>query len=299
MSTTIQHLKSSAEKYAEGVLTRTLVPRLDILRVTEPTKLFPEIYRPLISLILQGKKQLLIGSEVVEYGVGQTFISSVELPVIGEVLKASPADPYLALRLTFDRSPIADLLRDTDSIIKPTETPCFAIDKAGNRLLDAWVRLLDLTEHPDEIPVMAPLLEREILFRLLHGSQGAVLRQVACMDSRFAPIREALIWIRKNFATAFRVEELAAGVNMSPSAFHRRFKATTAMSPLQYQKQIKMYEARRMLFLKPGDVAAVALAVGYESLSQFTREYSRMFGSPPARDIRGLRGGTLGISSLL
>ena len=282
-------LKEFVEDRAAGVLTTTGIPRVDILKVTEPTELFPEIYQPLVSLILQGEKRLLIGSEVMKYTAGQTFIASVALPVIGEIVHASAKAPYLAVRLTFDRAMIADLLLDDPGPAVLADTPGFCVSHASDRLIDAWLRMLRLMEQPDEIAVMAPLLEREILFRLLRGPQGAVLRQVASIDDRVSQIRNALIRLRKDYATAFHVDELAAAANMSPSAFQRRFKTSTGLSPIQYQKRIRLYEARGMLFARPGDVAAVALAVGYESLSQFTREYARMFGSPPARDVRNLR----------
>ncbi|WP_430255046.1 AraC family transcriptional regulator [Neorhizobium sp. DAR64872/K0K18] len=289
MSDAIRMLKEFVEERAAGVLTTTGIPRVDILKVTEPTELFPEIYQPLVSLILQGEKRLLIGSEVMNYTAGQTFIASVALPVIGEIVHASAKGPYLAVRLTFDRAMIADLLLDDPGPAVSSDTPSFCVSHASDRLIDAWFRMLSLMEQPDEIAVMAPLLEREILFRLLRGPQGAVLRQVASIDDRFSQIRNALIRMRKDFATTFHVDDLASAANMSPSAFQRRFKTSTGLSPIQYQKRIRLYEARGMLFARPGDVAAVALAVGYESLSQFTREYARMFGSPPARDVRNLR----------
>lgn len=289
MSDAIRMLKEFVEERAAGVLTTTGIPRVDILKVTEPTELFPEIYQPLVSLILQGEKRLLIGSEVISYTAGQTFIASVALPVIGEIVHASVKGPYLAVRLTFDRAMIADLLLDDPGPAVSADTPSFCVSHASDRLIDAWLRMLRLMEEPDEIAVMAPLLEREILFRLLRGPQGAVLRQVASIDDRFAQIRNALVRLRKDYATTFHVDDLASASNMSPSAFQRRFKTSTGLSPIQYQKRIRLYEARGMLFARPGDVAAVALAVGYESLSQFTREYARMFGSPPARDIRNLR----------
>lgn len=289
MSDAIRTIKSFAEDRAEGVLTQTGIPRVDILKVTEPTELFPEIYQPLVSLILQGEKRLLIGTQVLTYTAGQTFTASVELPVIGEVVEATTVDPYLAVRLTFDRAVIADLMREAPGPTKMPDTRSFSVNHASDSLLDAWSRMLRLMDQPEEIAVMAPLLEREILFRLLRGPQGAVLRQVAGIDHRFSQISHALIWIRSHYATAFQVADLADAANMSPSAFHRRFKASTGLSPLQYQKRIRLYEARSMLFAKPGDVATVALAVGYENLSQFTREYARMFGASPARDIRNLR----------
>ncbi|MFK0166982.1 AraC family transcriptional regulator N-terminal domain-containing protein [Rhizobium sp. NPDC090279] len=289
MSDALRSMKYFVEKHATGALTRTGIPRVDILKVTEPTELFPEVYQPLVSLILQGEKRLLIGNQVLNYATGYTFIGSVELPVVGEIVQASARVPYLAASLTFDRSVVADLLSLEPSPTKLPDTRSFCVNHASDRLIDAWLRMLHLMEQPDEIAVMAPLLEREILFRLLRGPQGAVLRQVAGINDRFSQIRNTLIWIRNEYATAFQVEDLACAANMSASAFQRRFKASTGLSPIQYQKQIRLYEARRMLFAKPGDVATVALAVGYESLSQFTREYARMFGYPPARDIRKLR----------
>ena len=289
MNNSIEKLKSLVEKRAKGVLTQTHIPRLDILRVCAPTELFPEIYQPLISLILQGSKRIVIGDQVVNYQAGQSFITSVELPVVGEVEEASPATPYLALRLSLDRALVTEILCKVDSPLSMSETRGFCIDYVSDDLADAWYRMVRLTDQPEDITLIAPLIEHEILYRMLRGPQGTVLRQIAGIDDRFFQIRSAITWIRQNYATAFRVEELAATVNMSPSAFHRRFKATVRLSPLQYQKQIRLYEARRMLFTESGGVTAVALSVGYESLSQFSREYSRLFGAPPARDIRTLR----------
>jgi AraC-like DNA-binding protein len=290
MSEVIRVIKSFVEKRAIGVLTRTGMPRVDILKVSAPTQLSPEVYQPLVSLILQGEKRLAIGSQALRYTAGHTFIASVDVPVIGEIVKASSAVPYLAVRLTFDRSVVADLLRDAQGLPEFFEARSFCVSQASEALMDAWLRMLLLMERPDEISVMAPLLEREILFRLLRGPQGAVLRQVASIDSRFSKIRTTLDWMKAHYATPLRVCDLADLANMSASSFHRSFKASTGMSPLQYQKHLRLYEARRRLFAQPGDVASVAFAVGYESLSQFTREYARMFGAPPARDVRSAKG---------
>ena len=279
-------IKSFVEQRATGVLTQTGMPRVDILKVCAPTQLAPEIYQPLVSLILQGEKRIAIGSDVLRYTAGHIFIASVDVPVIGEIVQASTAVPYLAVRLTFDRSVVADLLRAAQGLDAMPEARSFCVSQASEDLMDAWLRMLRLMERQDEIAVMAPLLEREILFRLLRGPQGAVLRQVASIDSRFSRLRKALDWIKANYSSALRVAHLADLAHMSPSSFHRGFKASTGMSPLQYQKHLRLYEARRRLFAEPGHVAGVALAVGYESLSQFTREYARMFGTPPARDVR-------------
>lgn len=290
MSEILQALKTFVARHASTVLNRTDIPRVDILRVTKPTKLFPEIYQPLVSLILQGEKSLMIGDQVLNYGAGHTFIASVDLPALGEIITATANAPYLAIRLTFDPAVVADLLRDAPEALQVSDRRSFCVDPASEALVDAWLRMVRLLEQPEEIGVMAPLLEREILFRLLRGPQGAVLRQVAGLDDRFSQIRRALIWIRENATSAFRIDDLAHIAKMSSSAFHRGFKASTGLSPLQYQKHLRLYEARSMLFAQPGNVASVAFAVGYESLSQFTREYTRMFGTPPARDIKALRG---------
>ncbi|MCJ8056805.1 AraC family transcriptional regulator [Shinella curvata] len=289
MSQTLENLKNFALERSTGAVTQTAVPRVDILNVREPTELFPEIYQPLVSLILQGRKRLSIGSEVLEYGPGDTFIASVELPVVGEVVQASPSAPYLALSLTFKSAAVAELMKDAGEQVEMNQTRTFNVYRASEDLLNAWTRLLHLADRPHEIGVMAPMLEREILFRLLLGPQGAILRQVASVDSRFSRIRAVLAWIRKNYTAPFRAEQLAKMAGMSVSAFHRAFKASVGLSALQYQKHIRLYEGRRMLFASPGNVSVVALTVGYQSLSQFTREYTRMFGIPPARDVKSLR----------
>lgn len=289
MNNPLETLKSLVEKRSKSVLTQTHIPRLDILRVSQPTELFPEIYQPLISLILQGSKKMVIGDQVVDYRAGQSFITSVEVPVIAEVVESSQTSPYLALRLSLNRALVTEILCEIESPLSLSETRGFCIDHVSDELADAWYRLVRLNDHPDDIDLIAPLIEREILYRMLRGPQGAVLRQIAGIDDRFFQVKHAITWIRKHYATAFRVEELAATANMSASAFHRRFKATVGLSPLQYQKQIRLYEARSLLFTEFGSVATVAFMVGYESLSQFSREYSRLFGAPPARDIRTLR----------
>ncbi|WP_235919528.1 AraC family transcriptional regulator [Aureimonas psammosilenae] len=274
------------------MLTSTLVRRLDILRVDEPTKLFPEVYQPLVSLILQGEKRLLIGEQILSYGEGHAFVASIDLPAMGEVVRASEAAPYLALRLRFDPAVVADLVRQVADQAPKPDARSFDVGPMSDRLIDAWLRLLRLADHPDEIAVMAPLLEREILFHFLRSPQGGLLQQIAGFDDRFARIRKAVTWLRANYAGSLRVENLAHLVGMGASAFHRSFKANTGLSPLQYQKHLRLYEARRLLLAERSDVASVAFAVGYESASQFTREYARMFGVPPARDSRQLRAKT-------
>ena len=289
MREALETLIAFVETKVEAVMTPTGLPRVDIFRVTRPTELLPEIYAPFVSLILRGEKRLLIGNRALKYGAGDTFISSVDLPAVGEVVEASASNPYLAVRLIFDPAITADLLRDVPGPAARPDTQSFRVDRASADLVDALLRMVRLMDRPYDIAVMAPLLEREILFRLLRGPQADVLLQVAGTGGRFPKIRNAVRWIRTNYASPFRIEGLAEMATMSQSAFHRGFKASTGLSPLQYQKHLRLYEARRLLLASPGDVASVAFAVGYESLSQFTREYARMFGAPPARDIKQFR----------
>lgn len=288
MKDKLRTLRELSLRHAADICTSTAIPRVDLFKVTRPSQLFPEIYQPFVSLILQGEKQLMIGSEVLGYRSGDTFVASVDLPATGEISEASVTSPYLAVRLTLDMPSLAELCCE---VVPPPLTEgqrVFGVYAAGDDLLDAWVRMLRLLDNPDEIPIMAPLLEREILFRLLRGSQAAVLFQVTEMEGPVSGVRRALNWIKMNYRRPFRVEDLAADANMSVSAFHRSFKASTGFSPLQYQKRFRLSEARRLLLTRRQNVASVAFEVGYESLSQFTREYARMFGSPPARDAKAV-----------
>ncbi len=290
MKTTLDALRESVQNLATDANAKDAIPRLDIYRVTQPLALPPEIHPPFISLILQGEKQLQIGSGVFRYTAGQAFISSVDLPTSGKIVVASDAIPYLAVRLTFDLAVIRALLHVLPAMREPPEKKGFAIEDMDEALLDAWLRMGRLLHHPDDIAVMAPLTEQEIIYRLLRGPQGALLRQAADTSSHFASIRTAVRWLKTHYATPVRIEQLAHMTNMCVSVFHRRFKAGTGLSPLQYQKHLRLYAARNQLFRQPGNVAAVASTVGYDSPTQFTREYARLFGFPPARDVREHRG---------
>ncbi|WP_324021664.1 helix-turn-helix domain-containing protein (plasmid) [Pantoea sp. JZ29] len=290
MTTALDALRESVQDWPVGANAHSAIPRLDIYRVTQPLTLPPEVYPPFISLILQGEKQLQIGSRLFRYSAGQAFISSVDLPASGKIVGASDAAPYLAVRLTFDLAVIRALLHVSPAVSEPPDGPGFAVEDADATLLDAWLRLVRLIHHPEDIAVMAPLTEREIVYRLLRGPQGALLRQAADTSSYFSSIRSAVSWLKTHYASPVRIEQLAHMTNMSISVFHRRFKASTGFSPLQYQKHLRLYAARNLLFRQPGNVAAVASTVGYDSLTQFTREYSRLFGIPPARDARDHRG---------
>lgn len=281
-------LREEMLAWAADDLTATAIPRVDLYRVSHPMALPPEIYLPFVSLILQGEKRLQVGDRAIRYSAGEMFTASFDLPATGEITVASEASPYLAVRLTIDFAAVNDLLHQMPVSHFPASQHGFVVNQVDDALADAWLRMVRLLAKPDEIRVMAPLVEREMLYRLLQGPQGGMLRQAAEVNGPFAKIRKALVWLRTHYASAFRIEELAAIAGMSLSAFHRGFRASTGLSPLQYQKHLRLYEARKRLALRPGNVAAVAADVGYESLTQFTREYARLFGDPPARSIRKL-----------
>jgi len=264
-----------------------VIPRLAIHVSGAPTGSLPGMYEPMICVVLQGAKQVMIGDRTLQYGAGDQLIASVDLPVTGCIVRASEARPYIVVSMTLDRDAAAALLSE----MPPRggePTVGFAVDPLTPRLLDGWGRLLGLLETPGDVPVLAPLLEREILYHILQGPQGGLLRQAAMSDSRLSQVRTAIGWIRTHFDKPLRVEALAEIAGMSPASFHRHFKAATAMSPLQYQKSLRLQEARRLL-IASADAARAAYSVGYESASQFSREYARMFGAPPARDAERMR----------
>ena len=277
-----------AEQAGEG-MTSTLIPRVDLFKVTRPSALPAEVYPPFISLIVQGEKTMRVGDRLLTYSAGQAFSASFDLPATGYIPAASEAEPYLAVRLTLDFTLLGDLLHQMPLSAEVPTAPAFAIGTVSEALLDAWLRMVRLSDRPEEIKVMAPLLEREILFRTLKGPQGESLRQAVDIQSHFSKLRAAIAFIRAHSASPLRIAELARLAGMSLSVFHRRFKASTGLTPLQYQKQLRLYEARSLLLYRPGNVAAVAAQVGYQSLTQFTREYARLFGKPPARDSKNLR----------
>nr|WP_246688892.1 AraC family transcriptional regulator [Mesorhizobium sp. WSM4310] len=277
----MQELIAIAGRHAHGRRTRTAIPRVTIGRSEVPTAPLPELCQPTVLFVLQGAKTVLIGDRTLRYGAGSYFVYAVETPATSQLIEASSAFPYMAIAFALDVGLIASLLIDHKPAVDGDN---FVTNRVDDELLDAWRRMLRLLDRPAEIPVLAPMLEREIAFRLLQGPQGAKLRQLARADGRLSQIRRATAWIRSHYNEPIDVTELAALAHMSNASFHRHFKAATAMSPIQYQKQVRLLEARHLLIAEPGSAARVAFAVGYESTSQFSREYARHFGLPPARD---------------
>ncbi|HEX4221671.1 MAG TPA: AraC family transcriptional regulator [Pseudonocardiaceae bacterium] len=266
---------------------RTPIDGLLLSRVTDTSPEY-SLTEPLLVVLAQGGKQLLLGEQVFEYRAGQFLIVTTNLPVTGHFIEA----PSLGLGLELRPAAIAPLLLETPIgrwQRATAEPPAIATGTASLELLDAAARLLRLLDHPTDAPVLAPLIEREILWRLLTGPQGDVLRQIGLADSGLSHVNRSITWIRENYAEPMRIAELARLTGMSESAFHRHFRAVTTMSPLQFQKRIRLQQARSLLVARPGDVAGVGHAVGYDSPTQFNREYRRMFGTPPGRDAARLR----------
>lgn len=257
---------------------------------TSPTQPVNGVYEPAFVLVAQGAKRTVLGEKVFEYGAGQYLVVSVDLPIVGQVIRASADEPYLAFAITLNPAAIAALLLEVAAGDRGAVEPSgLAVSEASTDLLDPIARLLRLIDRPDDVAVLGPMLQREILWRLLGSEQGAMVRQIGLADSRLSQISRAIQWIRAHYAETLRIEGLAQVASMSTSTFHRHFRAVAAMSPLQYQKQIRLQEARARLITDAKDVAAVGFDVGYDSPSQFSREYSRLFGVPPGKDMKRLR----------
>lgn len=269
----------------------TAIPSLFFIHHTKVTEPVYRVYKPSLCFLAQGMKEILLAQERFEYGPADYLISSMNLPVIGQIIKASPDAPYLSFKLEFTQNQILEVLKDSDIPILPHENTKRAmfVGQIELSILDAILRLARLLDHPKDIPFLAPIYTREILYRLLQGSYGVALAQIAMEGSSTYRIREAIEQIIHNCDKPLRIEELAEIASMSISSFHRHFKEVTAMSPIQFQKQLRLQEARRLLLSESADAADVAFRVGYESASQFSREYSRMFGLPPKADIKRLK----------
>ena len=274
----------------DGNRAPSAIPTLSLHRRETPSEPISYIHEPSICLIAQGAKRVLLGEEIYLYDANHFLITSVGLPVAAQVIEASRERPYLGLKLSLDHQAIAELMMD--SSLPPPRTKqanrAMAVGDVSLPLLNAFLRLIDLLDQPEEIPILAPLIEREIYYRLLVSDQGLRLRQIVEAGSQSQQIARAIEWLKENFTRQLRVDELAAYASMSTSSLHHHFRSLTAMSPLQFQKWLRLQEARRLMLTEHEDAATAALRVGYESPSQFSREYSRLFGAPPLRDIRSL-----------
>jgi AraC-like DNA-binding protein len=292
METAIETLgKSIAQLTDKGELHSSAVPGLSLFRREEPTEPISCMYEPSICLVAQGAKRVLLGDDTYVYDAHHFLITSVHLPTVVQIIEASREKPYLGLRLTLDLREVSQLMADSN--LPPPHiqrsSRGMATGEVTSPLLTAFQRLIDLLAEQQDIPILAPIIQREIIYRLLVGDQGTRLRQIASAGSQSHQISRAIDWLKSNYTRPLRVDDLARQVNMSTSTFHHHFRALTAMSPLQFQKRLRLNEARRLMLIEPVDATTAAFQVGYESTSQFSREYSRLFGAPPLRDIINLR----------
>jgi AraC-like DNA-binding protein len=283
--------KSIARWTDKGDQVTTAIPGLSLYRRDEPTQPMSVMYEPRICMLAQGAKRVLLGDDAYLYDAHHFLISSVHLPTVVQVIKASRERPYLGLTLKLDQREISQLM--VDSNLPPPRpqqsSRGMATGEVTLPLLTAFQRLIELLDEPRDIPILAPIIQREILYRLLVGDQGARLRQIASAGSQSHQIARAIDWLKGNFTRPLHIDDLATQVNMSTSTFHHHFRALTAMSPLQYQKWLRLNESRRLMLIEHLDATTAAFQVGYESPSQFSREYSRLFGNSPLRDITNLR----------
>lgn len=288
---TYQRLCDLIDKYCEpDGSVRTDIDPVWLYRTSSPSLKVPTIYKPCLCLIVSGTKEVMLGHEVFCYQPGQLLAASVDLPIVGHVTKASSEIPYRSLSLDLDPQILSELVTsmNMDIATDGESTRGLFVEQTSAELVNAVLRVVELVEHPQEIPVMLPLLMREVHYRLLQTGKGALIARLAMGGSNMQRISTVLQVIKNNFEKPLRVEELARHVNMSPSSFHHHFKQVTAMSPLQYQKRLRLTAARQIMLAEMKDAASAAYAVGYESTSQFSREYARMFGAPPMRDVTSI-----------
>lgn len=292
----IDELKTAIAQFAtEDGIQATAINGLSIVRLSQPSGTVPGVATAALCIVAQGRKRVIAGDRVLNYDAENFLVITVDTPTIGQVVEASPEAPYLCIKMDLDPAEIAALLIDVGGLgaAAGDAEPSLAVSRVTDDLLDPAIRLVKLLARPDDIAVLAPMIKREILYRLLRSDQATKLQQIAVAESRLQQVNRAIGWIKRNFTEQFAIETLAAEARMSSSALHLHFKAVTAMSPLQYQKQIRLQEARRLMLTEAMDAATAGHRVGYDSPSQFSREYARLFGAPPRSDVARLKAGDL------
>lgn len=287
-----RHLADLIARFApEDGIHDTSLPRLRLIRSATPTLPMPAIYAPSLCLVAQGEKEAQLGATRFRYDPTNFLLAAVDLPVMGAVTRAREEEPYLCLALDIDRAALAELIAahpaKSDQNMQPTTG--LLIGKSNPELLDAACRLVALLGDSKDASILAPLVERELLWRLLRGPAGPLLRHIASADTRLARIDQAITWLRRHFAENVSIENLTEITAMSPSAFHQHFRTVTGLSPLRYRTRLRLQEARRLMLTEGLEAADAAFQVGYNSPSQFSREYRQAFGVPPMRDVARLR----------
>jgi AraC-like DNA-binding protein len=287
----LAHVRDLITRHAGRGITETAVPGLYVMRTEQTTEPIGVVARPSLAFVIGGAKEALLGDERFAYGACQYLAVGVDLPITAHISAASADDPFLALGLDLHAERIAALLLDAGPAGLSAERLelGLAVSDADAGLLGALARMLELLDCPSNIAGLAPAYEREILWRVLTGPNGQLVRQIGLADGRLTMVGGAIRFIRDHYAEPIRVEDLAELGSMSPATLHRHFRAVTSMTPIQFQKQLRLQRARQLLVVDPDDVAGAGFAVGYESASQFSREYRRMFGAPPGRDAQSHR----------
>ncbi|WP_334656788.1 AraC family transcriptional regulator [Sphingomonas panaciterrae] len=289
----MQQLAETITRHAPATgMYATPLPRLSLFRADQPTLPIPSVYEASLCLIAQGAKRVSIADHSLVYDAARYLVVSLDLPLTGHIITARPDAPYLCCKINLDLAVLADLIVvQGDTAPAPARMPTLAVYPSDPHLIDAACRLVGLLDQPEAAPVLAPLVEREILFRLLAGPHRAVLRHLAAADSHLHQVSRAIAYIRAGFRGPLRVRDIAAAAGMSESSLHEHFKAITRVTPLDYQKQLRLQEARRLMVAEGAGAGAAGFAVGYESPSQFSREYRRLFGAPPRQDVGRLQAG--------
>jgi AraC-like DNA-binding protein len=288
----VESLAAAIERIAQnaGDFT-TAIPWLNLHRRNAATEPLPCIYEFGLGVIAQGEKLVMLGEEVFYYGAGKTMLATIDLPVVSNVTMATPSAPFLGLMLAIDPRVIVQLAAEMEVERQPKESSyrALSVGDLEPMVLDALIRLVRLLDEPKLMSLVAPLIQREIVVRLLAGPYGPRLHHLVAAGSPSQQIAKAVAWLKQNFSKAMNPDKLAANAHMSPSTFRHHFRAVTGMSPLQYQKQLRLQEARQLMLTQNFDAGSAGVRVGYESASQFSREYARLFGAPPLRDIQRMR----------
>jgi AraC-like DNA-binding protein len=286
----LAELRDRITRLAAGCPRPRQVDGVKVFATTRTTAPLGNVAEPVVSLVAQGAKRSVLGGRAYDYGAGQFVVITVDLPLTSHIAAASEDEPFVGVSLPLHPPTVAGLLLESRLPAQAAPGgPAISVSDATPDLIDAFARLLKLAGSPQDARVLAPAVRREIHWRLLTGPQGGLVRQVGLADSRVAVVARAITWIKQHYDEAIRVEDLAAEVGLSVSSLNRHFRAATAMSPVQYQKQIRLQRARIRLLANPGDVAGAGHAVGYTSASQFNREYRRLFGAPPGLDAARLQ----------
>ena len=268
----------------------TIIPSLKIIKTSTPHEKIHTVYKPSLCVILQGEKDVSLADETLTYAPGEYIVVTVDLPVTGEVTQASPKKPYYCLMLEIDPVMVFDILKEqSQNKIHPAKRGIF-VGEVEDSMADAFIRLMKCLKNPKDVSVLSPMIIREIIYRLLNGKKGEAVKQLGIVGSQTQRIAKVIDSIKSGYTSTLKMESLAKEAGMSSASFHKYFKEITLMSPLQFQKQLRLQEARRLLMAGDQDAGSVSYQVGYESPSQFSREYARLFGLPPKTDVKNRKG---------